>query len=284
MTPAPAGSVRDTILRLAQKLPTSPQIFSRLCVLLNDDNADLGKVVNLISIDAGLTARVIRLSNSVFFRGSMPIQSLDEAINRVGFREVHKMVGVAMTEQVFKDGLPAYGLTSTQVWENSVATAIAMEKLSHRAGEEQHVAYTVGLLRQIGKLVLGRILEKECPGVVCPEDIDVSTWERARLNISSCEATAFILESWKLPPAVHRSVRHHHQPEVSPSDGSLGAQLHLACWIANAAGRGLKAEAALWEITDDRIEMACVSEVFVQECVPEVETGLAELKLQLADR
>jgi HD-like signal output (HDOD) protein len=281
MTPAPAGSVKETILRLAQRLPTSPQIFSRLCLLLNDDNADLGKVVNLISIDAGLTARVIRLSNSVFFRGSSSIQSLDEAINRVGFREVHKMVGVAMTEQVFKDGLPAYGLTGNQIWESSVATALSMERLSRHAGEDEHIAYTVGLLRQIGKLVLGRILEKEHPGAVCPDDMEVETWERARVNISSHEATAYILEAWKMPPHVHSSVRHHHQPEIAPTDGSLGAQLHLSCWIVNTLGHGLKAEAPLWELTDDRLEMAGVSQEVIQECVSEISNDLADLKKQL---
>jgi len=69
--------LKELILRFAQKLPTSPQIFSRLSMMLNDVNADLDKIANLIGIDTGLTARVLRVSNSVFFRGSSPVQSLD---------------------------------------------------------------------------------------------------------------------------------------------------------------------------------------------------------------
>jgi HD-like signal output (HDOD) protein len=274
--------LKDHILRLAQKLPTSPQIFGRLSLLLNDFNADIGKIVNLIGIDTGLTSRVLRLSNSVFFRGSLSVQSLDEAINRVGFREVHKIVGVAMTEQIFKDGLPSYRISSKEIFENSVTTALAMEHIARAAGEDEHEAYTMGLLRPIGKLVLGRILEKEHPGVVYPEDIDLATWERARFNIASHEATAFILEAWKLPIEVFQGVRNHHQPEVQPEHGALGAMLHLSCWVAQSLGKGLKAETGLWETSSERLDLACVSERFIQDCV--IETGVAfdNLKQQLA--
>jgi HD-like signal output (HDOD) protein len=281
-SPLPAISTKDHVLKLAQKLPASPQIFSRLTVILNDVNADLGKIVNLISIDTGLTARVIRLSNSVFFRGSSTVQSLDEAIGRIGFQEVHKIVGVVMTEQISKGGLSAYGFTAAQIWENSVATALAMEALAQEANEETHVAYTIGLLRQIGKHVFCRLLEKEQPGVVCPDDTDLSTWERARLNLASHEAASLILESWKLPPPVVRGMRYHYQPEVSQTDGPLGALLHLSCWVVESMGLGMKVEAPLWEPTSERLGMANVSEDTLRDCVEATQQKLDRLKKELA--
>ena len=123
----------EMIIRLAQKLPTSPQIFGRLGRLLNDLNSDLESIVKIVAVDSGLTARVIRLSNSVFFRGGEPVRSLDEAVSRVGFREMHRIVGVATSEQVFQTGLQVYNLTSAEVWENSVVTALAMECLARLA-------------------------------------------------------------------------------------------------------------------------------------------------------
>jgi HD-like signal output (HDOD) protein len=282
MTPAPAGSIKEHVLRLAQKLPASPQIFSRLGHLLHDPNADMGKVVNLISIDTGLTSRVLRLSNSVLFRGREPVQSLDEAIHRVGFQQVHRMVGVAMTDQAFKDGLPPYRLSAQQIWENSVMTALAMEQVARYAEQDEHAAYTVGLLREVGKLVLSIILQKEHPGATCPDDMEVGTWERARLNISSDDASACILEAWKFPREAFLGMRHHHQPELVPTVGALGAQLHVACWIVNALGRGLKAEAHVWELTSDRLDLAGVPEKFVHDCVPQTEAAFNKLKEDLS--
>jgi HD-like signal output (HDOD) protein len=273
--------LKDHILRLAQKLPTSPQIFGKLCLVLDDLNADAEQVVNLIGVDAGLTSRVLRLSNSVFFRGSLSVQTLDEAIGRVGFREVHKIVGIAMTEQAFKDGLPAYHLTAKEIFENSVATALAMELIARSIGEDEHEAYTVGLLRQIGKLVLGRIFEKEHPGVVCPEDDDICAWERHQFNVTSHEATAYVLEAWKLPPAICLGIRYHHQPETHSKNGPLGAMLHLACWVVQMLGKGMPAEARLWELVPERLLQAGVSEEYIRECVAETRVAFEALQQQL---
>jgi HD-like signal output (HDOD) protein len=283
MTPPTSDTLlRDHILRLAQKLPASPQIFTRLSLLLDDVNADLDKIVNLISIDTGLTSRVLRLSNSVFFRGSSAVQSLDEAINRVGFREVHKMVGMAMTEQLFKDGLPAYRMSARQVWENSVATALAMESVARESGQDEQTAYTAGILRQVGKLVLGKIIEKEQPGATCPDDLDILSWERARLNITSHEAAAYVLESWKLPRPVFQGMRYQHEPEEHPGDGPAGAHFHMAGWVAGMLDVSTKSEAGLWELTAERLDLAGVSEEFMQQCADDTRTELEALKIQVS--
>ena len=277
-----ASLLKEHILRLAQKLPTAPQIFSRLSIMLNDVNADLDKIVNLINIDTALTARVLRVSNSVFFRGANPVQSLDEAINRLGFREIHKMVGMAMTEQLFLQGLPAYRMNAKQVWENSVATALAMESIASESDQDPQAAYTLGILRQVGKLVLGRILEKEQPGAICPDDIDVLSWESARLNITNHEAAAYILESWKLPGELCAGMRFHHEPEVHPEGGREGAQLHLAGWVVSTLGISTASESALWDLTTDRLDLAQVSESFMQSCVNNIQAELDSLKAQMA--
>jgi HD-like signal output (HDOD) protein len=278
----PAALLKEHILRLSQKLPTAPQIFSRLSVLLNDVNADVDKVVNLISIDTGLTARVLRVSNSILFRGATPVTSLGEAVNRVGFRETHRMVGMAMTEQLFQNGLPAYRMNAKQVWENSVATALAMEAISNAAGQASEPAYTLGILRQVGKLVLGRIIEKEHPGAVCPDDLDVLSWESARLNITNHETASYILESWKLPLSLCLGMRYQHVPEVHPESGPEGAQLHLAGWVVGQLGISTQSESVLWELTQDRLDLAQVSEEFMQSCVDSVQIELTALKQQLA--
>lgn len=272
---------RENVLRLARKLPTAPSIFGRLGRLLGDENADLADVVKLVSVDAGLTARVIRLSNSVFFRGDEAVRTLEEAINRVGFREMHKMVGVAMTEQVFQSGLPVYNLSAEEMWENSVVTALAMENLARAADEDEGLAYTVGLLRHVGKLVLDTLLEVENPGVTCPDSdtLDLPKWERAWTEITSNEVGAIILEEWKMPEPVYQGVKFHYQPEEAA--GKLGALLHVACWIAKELGKGMKAEAKQWDLAESTLERAGVNRETVDSCLTATQESLVELKSRL---
>jgi HD-like signal output (HDOD) protein len=275
------SAIKERVMRLARKLPTSPNIFGRLGMLLGNMDADLEDIVKLASVDAGLTSRVIRMSNSVFFRGDSAVSTLEEAISRVGFREVHKIVGVAMTDQVFQSGLPVYNLTAVQVWENSVVTALAMVKLAEARGEDEGVAYTVGLLRPVGKLVLDTLVQIEQPGATCPdnETLDLPSWEHAWAGITSNEVGAMILEEWHMPEGMHHSVKGHYQPDDAA--GRLGASLHLACWITKELGRGFKVENKQWNLSEDILLRAGTTLEAVQACVPQTLEALDELKIQL---
>ena len=268
-------------MRFARKLPTSPHIFGRLGMLLSNVNADLEDIVKLAAVDAGLTARVIRMSNSVFFRGDMAVSTLEDAISRVGFREVHKIVGVAMTDQVFQGGLPVYNLTASQVWENSVVTALAMENLAVVAREDEGVAYTIGLLRPVGKLVLDTMIEMEQPGVTCPDNLtlDLPSWEHAWAGITSNEVGAMVMQEWRMSDAVFHGVKNHYRPD--DEGGVMGALLHLACWVADQLGKGFKVEFKQWSLSDETLQRAGVSADAVQACIAETQEALNALKTRL---
>lgn len=274
-------AIKERVLRLARKLPTSPHIFGRLGMLLSNMDADLEDIVKLASVDAGLTARVIRMSNSVFFRGDTAVSTLEEAIGRVGFREVHKIVGVAMTDQVFQSGLPVYNLTAAQMWENSVVTALAMTKLAAASGEEEGMAYTVGLLRPVGKLILDTLLQIEQPGMQCPQtaNFDLPAWEHAWAGITSNDVGAMILEEWRMPESMHHAVRGHYKPD--DATGRMGALLHIACWVARELGKGFNAENKQWDLSENVLSRAGISDEAARNCVPETQLALEELKTQL---
>lgn len=276
-----SSTTRENILRLARKLPAAPHIFGRLGLLLGNMNADLDNIVRLVAVDSGLTGRVIRMSNSVFYRGDEPVRSLDEAVNRVGFREMHKMVGVAMSEQLFQGGLPVYNLTAEEMWENSVVTALAMENVARVVGEDEGEAYTLGLLRPVGKLVLDMLLEVEHPGVCCPDSdtLELPKWERAWAAITSNEAGAMILEEWKMPEPMHTGVLHHYGHDTEGN--RMAALLHVACWITHQLGKGLKAEARQWELTEGVLTRAGLTEDAIQGCLKETQEALETLKDRL---
>lgn len=276
-----SSTTRENVLRLARKLPAAPHIFGRLGLLLANVNADLDNIVRLVAVDSGLTGRVIRMSNSVFYRGDEPVRSLDEAVNRVGFREMHRMVGVAMSEQLFQSGLPIYNLSAEQMWENSVVTALAMERVASTVGEDSGEAYTLGLLRPVGKLVLDMLLQGEHSGLSCPdsETLDLPKWERTWAEMTSNEAGAMILEEWKMPEPMHAGVLHHYARDESGN--RTAALLHAACWITQQLGKGLKVETRQWELTDAVLARAGLGAEAVQTCLQETQESLETLKDRL---
>jgi len=274
------STIRENVLRLARQLPAAPQIFGQLGMLLGDVDADVENIVRLVAVDSGLTGRVIRMSNSVYYRGDQPVRSLEEAINRVGFRETHRLVGVAMSEQVFQSDLPVYHLSAEEMWESSVVTALAMERIARAVGSDQGEAYTLGLLRPIGKLVLDMLLQVAHPGISCPESasFDLPKWERVWANITSNEVGALILAEWKMPEVMHDGVRQHYAPS---SDNALAARLHIACWITEQLGKGFKVESKQWSLSDEVLALAGVNMDCVQRCLTETQEALESLKERL---
>jgi HD-like signal output (HDOD) protein len=281
MTSESSETTKNNLLRLARKLPTSSMVFSRLGLLLRDINTELGDIVKLVSVDSGLSSRVIRVSNSVMFGGDEAARTLEEAINRIGFRETHRVVGMAMTEQVFQNDLPIYGVTAEQLWENSVVTALAMEKLALLTGEDEGMAYTVGLLRTVGKLVMDRLLEIEQPGLTCPEgeNFDLIKWEKAWAPMSSNEVGAMILDDWKLPAVAGVSVRQHYNP--LDSNESIAPLLYLASWVAKENKFGLRVESRIWQNVDAVAAFASVSQDQLKSIVEETEAAFDEVAKSL---
>ena len=188
----------DAILLQADKLSPTPQILPKLQAVLRELNADIGEISALVKFDAALTAQIVRLGNSAFFGMSKPSKSVDEAISRLGMREIYNLVGLIVARQIFGEELRYYGLKSTQLWENSVLSAALMETFAERTGHNVEVAYTAGLVRDIGKVLINRVLQEkevEYDGspVVGLEE------ERRLLGFDFAEIGAALLKKWNFP-------------------------------------------------------------------------------------
>ena len=146
----------EVILDSVSDLPPTPQILPKLQSLLKDDNSTMEDIVKLVKMDAPLTAKVVRLSNSVFFGSATPSKNIEDAVNRLGFQEVYKVVSLVASQLVLGGGLESYKLKEGELWKQSVYTAIAMETIGTKVGQEASSLYTIGLLHSIGKAIINR--------------------------------------------------------------------------------------------------------------------------------
>lgn len=278
---------KPDIIRVGQQLPASPRIFSRLAAVLKDLNTGVDQVVGLVKMDPGLSAQVIRLSNSVLFGFAEPSSSLEESINRVGFREVYRLVGLAATNQLFPKELTLYGVRGDLVWENSLASALAMERLAHKQGvEDEQAAYTIGLLRSAGKVLFNRLAAQPTTKVPPYPGAEVEPhlgdWERSQFGMDNPEAAAELMEHWKFDPTIRLAIRHHYDPLVSADAPREAALLNCAGWVVHQLGKSLPGEAAYWRREPAKLERAGLLAEAVDSVVEEVREGLDVLKSAVA--
>ncbi len=208
-------------LRDFQTIPPAFSVLTKLCRVLRDDFASVGDVSGLIKVDPGLSSSVVRMSNTAFFAGRCPVTTVDEAIDRLGFTEVFKLVSLAATQVWENHNLTTYSDTTCEAfWEQSLATAIMMEYLAHDVGENPAVCYLLGLVHAVGRFPIAGLLGKVKPAKRAPikeELAEQIQWERAEAGgIDHVRAGGDLLELWAFPAEIVGPVRHQILPLLAP--------------------------------------------------------------------
>lgn len=256
---------RDHIITLGNKLAPAAATFGRLRALLLDPNTALDEILHLIRLDPALTFHVVRMSNSVLFGLRERTDSLDIAVARVGLSEIFRLVGLAAVQHVCQADLRRYRLKAGRIWENAVATAAAAEVLAARANRDAGLAYTSGLMRMIGRVVLDAL-----PGTqVYPGEAEwpsVTEWELGVFGMTSTEVTTTLLEHWRFPGDVVESVQGHFDPLASERSNIGACVLNLACGVAARFGLDLPGESGNWICSPAKLTLAGVSDADLEDC------------------
>lgn len=233
----PRSTPEDVVRRLTH-LPSAPKVLPKLKRLLSDTNSSLHEVVNLIRLDPGIAARVLQIGNSAYFSHGLRCYTVDEAVNRVGYNQVYELVGNAVAAEVLVRPLVIYSIGPDELWQNSVACAVAAERLADRVGIERAIAYTVGLLHRVGLVAIDEWLQRAAPAVRFtdnPLPLETTEQERQLLGFHNAEVGAALLRLWDFPAVMTEPVRWQYLPGATASHGQLASLLAAAKWISKAA-------------------------------------------------
>jgi HD-like signal output (HDOD) protein len=212
---------------------------------LEDADCDVEEISELLQMDPALTFQIIRLSNSALYGLGSRCQSLDDAIARVGFGEIHQLVGLIVSRAAFQGDLTLYGIPAGRLWENAVAVGSLASAIARRAGQETGGAYSAGLLRNLGKIILNNHPRaQQYPGEEAAPDL--FAWEKSAYGTTSPEATAMLLDHWRFPLEITGAICTHVTPETGAEFSGGAARLHLACAIATEWGCTLPGESRIW--------------------------------------
>lgn len=249
---------RATIITLGSALPPAIGIFGRLEQLLQKSDTDLEQIVDLVRVDPALMFQIIRLGNSVFYGLREPCASLDEAVARIGFRDIHSLVGLVAARHACQSNLTAYQLTAQKCWENAVSTGLIMASMAARNGTDSRGAYSTGLLRNLGRIIINNYIGAvRYPGVEAKPDL--VAWEQASYGIGAAEVGAILLEHWRFSPTTVSAVRSHLEP-AAIAEPISAAMLHLAAVVAEDWGNGIPGEQGRWQKDQAMLERAGLTE------------------------
>ncbi|MGQ2924037.1 MAG: HDOD domain-containing protein [Hydrogenophaga sp.] len=224
----------EALLNYPRALPAMSRTVSDLLAEMNKDDPSPKRVADLVSRDPALTTRVLRLSNSAFFRVSRQIGNAEDAVALLGMTHVRSLVMAAALGSSFKN-VP--GVDMVQFWRYSLRVADISRSLASLLRQNEGNAFTAGLVHAIGDLIMHIAM----PDVIGPIDMGTppldlrrADAERMVLGYTYAEVGAGMAEKWQFPTTIVSALKHQTAPFEGEVYDALGGVLHLASWRARA--------------------------------------------------
>lgn len=232
------------VISVTGNLPPVPHVAAKMMELVAREDTSVRELQKVISADQALTARILKMANSVFYSFDQKITTLTHAIVILGFRAVQSMAVAASSRSLFVKKGAQFGLKEKLLWEHSMAVAMGSRQVARQVGyENEEAAFVVGLLHDIGKAVLNQVIPKKYSRIVEQVYNDGKSFaevEQEVLGFDHSHIGALIAQKWNFDWDMVETIAYHHRPEAESSGAVLGAVLALSNRLAKQMGVGLE--------------------------------------------
>lgn len=223
-------AIKACLMSGQYSLPLLPESTGRLMTLLHATEIDLIEVERLVTREAALAARVLRVANSPGWRGARPVTSIREALTRIGTRQVTR---IALSEQVASVfNVPGFEELARSYWWDARLSSLYAAGVADHLGEDPDAAFVCGLLYAVGRpIVLQTVVQIASHLDEKLTQAEVKGWVEAWYISVGLR----LGESWGLPQMVMAAIAHHHCPDQTGEHLTMVQITSLADLITRAS-------------------------------------------------
>ncbi|MGA9069852.1 MAG: HDOD domain-containing protein [Terracidiphilus sp.] len=219
------------------RIPPFPQVALQVLQLAQNENVQLHQLSDLISSDPAFASEVLTIANSLLYAPRFPANSVLQAIAVLGANNLNGLcltVGVRgyMGKSLNQPAMRA-------IWHHNLATALIADQLASVGFLDRDVAYTFGVMHDIGRLALAVLRPKEYSlplGAHSGTPASILKAERELFGWDHCEAGRQLVADWKLPAEFEAIVADHHKPREKNSSWGMPDLINVSCRMADSIG------------------------------------------------
>ena len=259
-------STPQELVACIEKLASLPAVYHRVRDLLDDPDSSMLELAEAVSSDTAITARVLRVVNSVLYGFPGKIETVSRAVNLMGMQQVHDLVLGTLVVAAFSGIRPAR-MHMGRFWSDSVFRGLAARAAARQLGTgDPERMFVEGLLADIGHLVMFQVVPEASAAALEAAARDQMPIHQAEAEIIGCnfaEVGAALAASWRLPGGFATAIGAQLLPALAGPHVTEAALLHLANQItatrdadeADAAAMALldPMSAAMLEIDPEQI-------------------------------
>ncbi len=251
-------------------LPTPPEVYFGLLEELNSPKASVNSVAEIFSHDVGMTAQIMKLTNTAFFALPIKVTTARDAVQLLGFDTIRAMVLMTGFFSRFKGDANATSALE-RLSRRSFAIGVLAKTIAEKEGLGKPVAdqaCCAGALSHVGTLLLIANLPaefKQAVAMVEKEGIAIIEAERLVFGANHAEFGAYLLGLWGFTDPIIEAVAYHHQPGLccSRKIGVLTV-LHAAQYLI----RGREDNHGIEEMPGAALDRQYLAEAGVADSLP----------------
>jgi putative nucleotidyltransferase with HDIG domain len=219
------------------RLPPFPQVALRVLQLARTEKIALHELCELISTDPVFASEVLTVANSVLYAPCYPTNSILRAITILGENTLtgicimvgaRTYMGKAMSQAAMRN-----------VWRHSLACAFIAERLAGLGIVKKDVAYTAGILHDVGRIALA-VLQPQAYADLLDHHHgpagSILEVERELFGVDHGEMGLRLISDWNLQEEFAPAVCEHHAPRRTDGAWNAGELIKVSCRMADAAG------------------------------------------------
>ena len=205
-----AGS-REQALAKAENLPSSIVSKIQKLALSNAEELAVSGLERLALTDPVLSTDLLQHVNSARYSPIERIGSVREALAHIGTVAARDVMLASTARGIFASS------SLHRLWKHSIRCANTMSLLAALTGLDQHQAFLLGLLHDIGRISLDCLDSVARSGYtgLCETEAPAVWIEMATAGCDHAELGADLLAQWNFPESITESIRCHHSPELS---------------------------------------------------------------------
>ena len=274
------------IKRTMEEIQPIPQVALKILRLINEEEHDIKELTEEIRQDQVICAKTLKFCNSAVFGCIKKIESLEHALAFLGFKNLVKLAISTLMGNFYGRSDAGYSLCKGGLYHHAVGTAIISEKLANLTAKvKPGLAYTAGLLHDIGKVVLDQYIASAYPlfyRQLFEEETDFSAAEKTNLGIDHTQVGGDLAVRWSLPDSLIDTIRHHHKPENALRNFELTYIVYLADLLMSRFHAGLELERLSTETLSTKLGTIGFSTEKFSDIVDLIPAGVFKSEPELA--
>jgi len=219
------------------RLPPFPQVAVRVLQLVNNENVQLHQLSDLVSSDPAFSSEVLTIANSVLYSPRFPSSSILQAIAVLGANHLQGLCLTVAARAYLGKSLNQPSMRA--IWRHNVASALIAEQIAAAGLLDKDIAFTNGMMHDIGRLALAVVRPKEYAQLLASHSgspASILEGERELFGWDHCEAGRQLIADWRLPREFGSIVGDHHSLRPGGEIREMAELTRLSCRMADAAG------------------------------------------------